>query len=63
MLGTLHPDQKRDWKQHIGTIVHAYNCMKQSSAKQYPFILIYGIEPRLPVDLVFKTNPNEDQKN
>ena len=63
MLGTLQPDQKRDWKQHIGPIVHAYNCMKQSSTGHSPFFLMYGREPRLPVDLVFKTNPNEDQKN
>ena len=63
ILGTLHPDQKRDWKQHIGHIVHAYNSMKQSSTRHYPFFLMYGREPRLPVNLVFKTNLNEDQKN
>lgn len=62
MLGTLHPEQKKDWKKHIGPIVHCYNCMKQSSTGQTPFYLMYGREPPLPIDLAFKTNPYEDKQ-
>lgn len=62
MLGTLHPEQKKDWKKHIGPIVHCYNCMKQSSTGQTPFYLMFGREPRLPIDLAFKTNPYEDKQ-
>jgi transposase InsO family protein len=25
MLGTLNPEQKRDWKSHVNTMTHAYN--------------------------------------
>jgi transposase InsO family protein len=62
MFGTLQSEQKADWKKHIGPIVNAYNCMKQSSTGQSPFYLMFGREPRLPINLVFKTNPDEDKK-
>lgn len=36
--------------------------MKQSSTGQTPFYLMFGREPRLPIDLAFKTNPYEDKQ-
>lgn len=62
MFGTLHQEQKKDWKKHIGPIVHCYNYMKQSSTGHTPFYLMFGREPRLPIDLAFKTNPYEDKQ-
>ncbi|KAK3103801.1 hypothetical protein FSP39_021997 [Pinctada imbricata] len=53
MLGTLKPDQKRDWKSHIGPLVHAYNSMRQDSTGQTPYSLMFGRQPRLPVDIAF----------
>ena len=26
MLGTLPPEKESEWKNHIGTLVHAYSC-------------------------------------
>ena len=30
MLGTLTPEQKKDWMSHVAALVHAYNCTKNA---------------------------------
>ena len=51
LLGTLDPKEKPDWKSHVGPLVHAYNATKHDSTKHSPFLLMFGREPRLPIDL------------
>ena len=51
MLGTLEPDQKVDWKSHIGAMVHAYNCTKHDTTGFSPYYLMFGRHPRIAVDL------------
>ncbi|XP_021345408.1 uncharacterized protein LOC110445231 [Mizuhopecten yessoensis] len=60
MLGTLSSDQKQNWKAHVTSMVHAYNCTCQESTGQSPYFLMFGRNPRLPVDLAFgiETGPN-----
>ena len=31
MIGTLDPEKKRNWKQFIPSLVHAYNCIHHES--------------------------------
>ncbi|XP_060073436.1 uncharacterized protein LOC132553223 [Ylistrum balloti] len=53
MLGTLSEDKKQDWKAHVGPLVHAYNCTRQESTGFTPYFLMFGRNPRLPIDLAF----------
>ena len=56
MLGTLESDKKIDWKAHVSSIVHAYNCTRNEATGFSPFYLMYGRHPRLPVDLILGMN-------
>ena len=62
MLGTLEPHQKPNWKPHVAPLVHAYNCTRHESTDQSPYYLMFGREPRLPIDLAFGIN-NQQQKS
>ena len=33
MIGTLPPDLKVDWSQHVSTLTHGYNCTKNNATK------------------------------
>ena len=50
MLGTLTPDQKKDWKSHLLTMCHAYNSTQHLVTGFSPYYLMFGRHPRLPID-------------
>ena len=50
MLGTLTPDQKKDWKSHLLTMCHAYNSTQHSVTGFSPYYLMFGRHPRLSID-------------
>ena len=53
MIGTLDPIKtKADWKSHVGSLVHAYNCIKHDTTGFSPYYLMFGRHPRIAVDLV-----------
>ena len=61
MLGTLNPSQKSNWKAHVPSLVHAYNSTRHESTGQSPYFLMFGREPRLPVDLAFGLGDKEER--
>ena len=56
MLGTLEVEQKKDWKNYVAPLVHAYNCIKHESTGFSPYLLLFGREPKLPIDAAFGIN-------
>ena len=63
MLKTLENCQKSDWKSHISSLVHAYNSTVHDTTRFSPFFLMFGREPKLPVDVVFGlSRPQDDDK-
>ncbi|KAL1268489.1 hypothetical protein QQF64_033852 [Cirrhinus molitorella] len=53
MLRTLEAKKKSCWKEYVKPLVHAYNCTRNETTGFSPYELMFGQQPRLPVDLAF----------
>ena len=53
MLGTLKEKEKSHWHDHVKPLTHAYNCTKNDVTGFTPYELMFGRQPRLPVDIAF----------
>ena len=53
MIGNLGEDEKADWPSHLAEIVHAYNTTQSTVMGYSPHYLMFGHQPRLPVDFYF----------
>ena len=53
MLGTLTPEQKKDWKTHVPALVHVYNFTRNAATGYSLYYLLFGRKPRLPIDVEF----------
>ena len=50
MLGTLSEKEMIDWKAHLSSMTHDYNCTQHPSTTYSPYFLMFGRQPRLPID-------------
>ncbi|KAI3371497.1 hypothetical protein L3Q82_024075 [Scortum barcoo] len=53
ILGTLENKDKSHWREFVKPLVHAYNCTRNDVTGYSPYELMFGRQPRLPVDLAF----------
>ncbi|MGH0130392.1 UNVERIFIED_CONTAM: hypothetical protein FKN15_009195 [Acipenser sinensis] len=58
MLGTLEKCKKIQRSQHVSYLVHAYNCTKNEATGFSPYLLMFGREARLAVDICFGVSPD-----
>ena len=63
MIGTLPKEKKKAWKDHLATVVHAYNCTRHDTTDVSPHLLMFGREPRLPIDVQFGINKETEDSH
>ena len=52
LLRTLPLPQKRDWASHLPQVIFCYNTTPHQSTGESPYYLMFGQEPRLPIDFL-----------
>ena len=51
MIAKMDPDKRAKWPSHLGPILIAYNATRSLIIGYSPYFLMFGCQPRLPVDL------------
>uniref|UniRef100_A0A8P4KLL6 Gypsy retrotransposon integrase-like protein 1 n=1 Tax=Dicentrarchus labrax TaxID=13489 RepID=A0A8P4KLL6_DICLA len=52
LLRTLPVSRKRDWHVCLPQVLYCYNTTPHQSTRESPFFLMFGQEPRLPIDFL-----------
>ena len=55
MIAKMDADKRAKWSLHSGPILIAYNVTRSLITGYSPYFLMFGRQPRLPVDLLFLT--------
>ena len=50
MIAKMDPDKRAKWPSHLGPILIAYNVTRSLITGYLPYFLMFGHQPRLPVD-------------
>lgn len=57
LLRALPTSRKRDWSSCLPEVLYAYNTTPHQSTGESPYFLMFGQEPRLPVDFLLGQVP------
>nr|XP_055035571.1 uncharacterized protein LOC129423357 [Misgurnus anguillicaudatus] len=52
LLRTLPPEEKCHWPDHLAQVVYAYNTTEHQVTGHSPYVLMFGQEPHLPLDII-----------
>lgn len=52
LLRTLPVSRKRDWNSCLPQLLYSYNTTPHQATGESPFLLMFGQEPRLPIDFL-----------
>lgn len=60
LVRVLEEDKKRKWPEHLQDQVFAYNSTPHTSTGYSPFYLMFGREPRFPIDFLLGVPEDEE---
>ena len=63
MVATLTSEKKKAWPKCLPDLVMAYNSSTHDSTGFSPYFLMFGRQPRLPVDVVMGITLEDDNEN
>ena len=63
MLQTLPETHKLHWANHLHHLIHAYNCTRRDTTGYSPHFLLFGLNPRLPIDLILNPGNESEAKS
>ena len=53
--------EQKDWDLYLDAILFSYRVSRHDSTRQSPFVLVYGRQPRLPIEFNTKLASSEDK--
>ena len=53
MIGKLDKEEKADWPRYFPVLVQAYNATQSAVMGYSPHYLMFGCQPRIPIDMTF----------
>ncbi|PIK37692.1 hypothetical protein BSL78_25478 [Apostichopus japonicus] len=59
LLRTLSEKKRRNWSRHLPEVLYSYNATPHASTGYTPFFLMFGRNPRLPIDFLLAESAAE----